>query len=84
MFVIPNASVADVLSQNPNNQGDGTIPTAYFSFANANPDGLSHVTRLGSAEQNIFAFEDLFGSSSDRDYNDLIVSISTTGSNLGA
>ncbi len=74
LFIIPNASVEAFLSQNPQNTPSGgrKTPLAYFSFAEANPDSLSHMIRLGSAGENIFGFEDLFGGG-DRDFNDLIV-----------
>ena len=77
LFIIPNASIADVLTQNPHNQNGENLPLAYFSFADANPDGFSHMIRLGSNNENIFGFEDVFGDLSDRDFNDLIVSISS-------
>jgi hypothetical protein len=82
MFIIPNASIDDVLTRNPDNTGGMDSPISYFSFSDANPDGLSHMIRLGNAGKDIFGFEDLFGNTSDRDYNDLIVSMSINKSSL--
>ena len=74
LFVIPNASVSDVLDNNPTNQSVANKPVAFFSYANANPDSQIHMTRFGSGNTNQFGFEDLMGGG-DRDFNDLIVSM---------
>ncbi|BFM40072.1 SwmB domain-containing protein [Synechocystis sp. LKSZ1] len=68
MVIIPNATIAEVLTQNPDNLG-GEKPLAFFSFGLANPDGLSHMARLGN---NLFGFEDQVGGG-DFDYNDMIL-----------
>ncbi|MBR8829728.1 MAG: hypothetical protein N5P05_001320 [Chroococcopsis gigantea SAG 12.99] len=70
MVIVPQSTIEEVLKLNPNNLGTGE-PVAFFSFAGANPDGVSHVSRLGS---NLFGFEDLWGGG-DLDYNDTIVKI---------
>jgi hypothetical protein len=74
LFVIPNASVSDVLDKNPTNQSLANKPVAFFSYANANPDSQIHMTRFGSGNTSQFGFEDLMGGG-DRDFNDLIVSM---------
>ncbi|WP_083773557.1 Calx-beta domain-containing protein [Synechococcus sp. W2B2] len=71
MVLIPNATIEDVLDQNPQNRLNNG-PNALFSFSGANPDGLSHVARLGS---DLFGFEDIIGSKSDRDFNDIVLNI---------
>lgn len=71
MVLIPNASIEDVLDQNPQNRLNNG-PNALFSFSRANPDGLSHVARLGS---DLFGFEDIIGEKSDRDFNDIVLNI---------
>jgi hypothetical protein len=68
LVIIPNATIAEVLSQNPDNLG-GDKPLAFFSFGLANPDGISHMARLGN---NLFSFEDQ-GGGGDLDYNDMIL-----------
>jgi hypothetical protein len=70
MVIIPNATIEQVLTQNPSNNPN-LGPLALFSFGSANPDGISHMARLGS---NLFGFEDLVGGG-DRDYNDMILQI---------
>lgn len=70
MVIIPNATIEQVLSQNPSN--DSSVgPVALFSFGSANPDGISHMARLGN---NLFGFEDILGGG-DLDYNDMILQI---------
>ncbi|WLT40158.1 DUF4114 domain-containing protein [Synechocystis sp. B12] len=68
MVIIPNSTIAEVLSQNPSNDPNFG-PVALFSFNGANPNGISQMSRLGS---NLFGFEDMVGGG-DRDYNDLIL-----------
>jgi hypothetical protein len=70
MVIIPNATIEQVLNQNPSNNPN-LAPVALFSFGSANPDGIGHMARLGS---NLFGFEDLLGGG-DRDYNDMILQI---------
>jgi hypothetical protein len=71
LLILPNATVEDVLQNNPDNAPRaGNV--AFSSFAAANPDGTSHVFRLGSL---LYGFEDqLYGG--DRDFNDMILKIS--------
>jgi hypothetical protein len=71
MVVIPNATIDQVLSQNPLNDPNFG-PVALFSFRVANPDGISHMARLGA---NLFGFEDQVGGG-DRDYNDMVLQFS--------
>ncbi len=66
--LIPNATVDDVLNNNPSNDLFSDF-VALFSFGTANPDGINHTTRLGS---NLFGFEDILGGG-DLDYNDVIL-----------
>jgi len=70
MVIIPNATIEQVLNQNPSNNPN-LGPVALFSFGSASPDGISHMARLGS---NLFGFEDLVGGG-DQDYNDMILQI---------
>ncbi|MFP4008802.1 MAG: DUF4114 domain-containing protein [Spirulinaceae cyanobacterium] len=69
-FMIANASVAEFLSQNPDNVA-GAGPQAYFPYIGANPDGVDHIRLLGN---NVFGFEDLSGGG-DLDYNDIIFQV---------
>lgn len=68
MVIIPNSTIAEVLSQNPSNDPNFG-PVALFSFNGANHNGISQMSRLGS---NLFGFEDMVGGG-DQDYNDLIL-----------
>jgi len=70
MVIIPNATIEQVLSQNPSNNSN-LGPVALFSFGAANPDGISHMARLGN---NLFGFEDILGGG-DLDYNDMILKL---------
>lgn len=70
MVLIPNATIEQVLSQNPENIAS-LEPTALFSFAAANADGISYMSRLGA---NLFGFEDIIGGG-DFDYNDMLLQV---------
>ncbi len=81
-FIIANlsdTSPEDFLTNNPNNdaaeQFDDQV--AYFSFIEANPDGVSHLKSLGSST---FGFEDLPGNLgvSDNDFNDAVFQVDFT------
>ncbi|MBE9174184.1 FG-GAP repeat protein [Synechocystis salina LEGE 06155] len=76
MVIIPNATIAEVLNQNPGNDPN-LGPVALFSFNEANPGGISQMSRLGS---NLFGFEDIVGGG-DQDYNDVILQFSFPTSN---
>nr|WP_322742638.1 Calx-beta domain-containing protein [Synechocystis salina] len=76
MVIIPNATIAEVLNQNPGNDPN-LGPVALFSFNEANPGGISQMSRLGS---NLFGFEDIVGGG-DQDYNDVILQFSVPTSN---
>jgi pimeloyl-ACP methyl ester carboxylesterase len=70
-IVIAQGSLADFISKNPTNGGDGNAIHAYFNYLGANPDKFNHF-RLDSP--NTFAVEDMFGGG-DKDFNDLIVNM---------
>lgn len=70
MVLIPNASVAELLAINPGNSAN-KLSYGFFSFGEVNPDGNSHVRRLG---QDLWGFEDLLGGG-DRDFNDMILKV---------
>jgi pimeloyl-ACP methyl ester carboxylesterase len=70
-IVIAQGSLADFISKNPTNSGDGNQIHAYFNYLGANPDKFSHF-RLDNP--NTFAVEDMFGGG-DKDFNDLIVNM---------
>jgi hypothetical protein len=70
MVMIPNAKIDQVLTENPLNDVN-LGPVALFSFGQANPDGISHMARLGA---NLFGFEDILGGG-DRDYNDMVLQV---------
>ncbi|AFY61771.1 Calx-beta domain-containing protein [Synechococcus sp. PCC 6312] len=69
-FIIPNATIDDVLKMNPKNLNINQ-PQAFFSFGAANSDNLNHMTRLGA---NLFGFEDIVGGG-DLDYNDMVLKL---------
>jgi|GEM_PF-2198666 2',3'-cyclic-nucleotide 2'-phosphodiesterase (5'-nucleotidase family) len=69
-FLIANATVADYLAKNPNNQAGGAVQ-AYFAYLGANPDKVDHIRRLGDTS---FGFEDL-AVNSDFDFNDMVVQV---------
>ena len=69
-YLVANGTVEEFLSVNPTNDGNETLPIAYFAFKAANPDGIEHVRQIGI---NTFGFEDLLGGG-DLDFNDSIVS----------
>ncbi|MGB6300091.1 MAG: DUF4114 domain-containing protein [Rivularia sp. (in: cyanobacteria)] len=68
-FLIANGTVEEWMEENSDNQGEN-VPTAYFSFASANPDGKEHIRQVGDELQ----FEDLFGGG-DNDFNDFVTTI---------
>jgi Domain of unknown function (DUF4114) len=67
--VVAQGSLAEFVSNNPTNIGDGTKIHAYFNYLGANPDNFDHFKLTGV---NTFAVEDQFGGG-DRDFNDLVV-----------
>ncbi len=89
--LISDGNFQSFLAKNPNNnpifghafteQQSRQKPIAYFAFANANPDKLTHIRGIG---ENKIAFEDSFGLN-NRDFNDVVlqlggsVNILTTG-----
>lgn len=70
--VVAQGSLADFVTKNPTNGGDGSAIHAYFNYLGANPDKLDHFRLTGA---NTFAVEDQFGGG-DKDFNDLIVNTS--------
>ena len=74
MVLIADGDISEFLAENPTNDPSGSIH-AFFSFTGSNPDGLSHVRRLG---QNLWGFEDLFGGG-DTDFNDMVLQVEFQG-----
>jgi parallel beta-helix repeat protein len=75
--LIANGNFQSFLVGNPNNTsivGRTSVvqrPIAYFAFANANPDKLTHIRGIG---ENKIAFEDSFGLN-NRDFNDVVLQL---------
>jgi parallel beta-helix repeat protein len=88
--LISNGDFQSFLARNPNNNsvnGRASVvqrPIAYFAFANANPDKLTHIRGIG---ENKIAFEDSLDLK-NRDFNDVVLqlggsaNILTTGRSL--
>lgn len=81
-FLIANlgsATPEDFLTNNPNNNAaeQSGAPVAYFSFIEANPDGVGHLKSFGMGT---FGFEDLPDNlgKSDNDFNDAIFQVDIT------
>ncbi len=72
-YLIANGTAADFLAKNAGNTGstNGSIPNAYFIYADANPDKIEHIKAVGSYQ---FACEDTFGGG-DKDFNDFIIQL---------
>ncbi|MBD2394531.1 FG-GAP repeat protein [Cyanobacterium aponinum FACHB-4101] len=70
LALITNGKINQFLTQNPSNEIEAHVHS-FFSFEKANPDGISHIRRLG---ENLWGFEDLIGGG-DRDFNDMIVQV---------
>jgi parallel beta-helix repeat protein len=76
-LLIANGNFQSFLVGNPNNTsmvGRASVirrPIAYFAFANANPDKLTHIRGTG---ENKIAFEDSFGLN-NRDFNDVVLQL---------
>ena len=78
-FLIANlgsATPEDFLTNNPDNDAAEQMSdsVAYFSFIEANPDGIGHLKSLGMG---MFGFEDLPGNlgGSDNDFNDAVFQV---------
>jgi hypothetical protein len=69
--VVAQGSLADFVTKNPTNGGDGSAIHAYFNYLGANPDKFDHFKLTGP---NTFAVEDQFGGG-DRDFNDLTINM---------
>jgi Domain of unknown function (DUF4114) len=69
--VVAQGTLADFVSKNPTNGGDGNAIHAYFDYIGANPDKFDHFRLLGN---NSFGVEDQYGGG-DKDFNDLGVNM---------
>jgi Domain of unknown function (DUF4114) len=69
--VVAQGSLADFVTKNPTNGGDGSAIHAYFNYLGANPDKFDHFKLTGP---NTFSVEDQFGGG-DRDFNDLTINM---------
>ncbi len=69
--VVAQGTLADFVSKNPTNGGDGKLIHAYFNYLGANPDNFDHFKLISP---NTFAVEDQYGGG-DRDFNDLVVNM---------
>jgi parallel beta-helix repeat protein len=82
--LISNGDFQSFLARNPNNNPIvgrapiGQRPIAYFAFANANPDKLTHIRGIG---ENKIAFEDSFGLN-NRDFNDVVLQLGSSANIL--
>jgi len=63
-FLIVDGTLEDLFDTDPGND-----PQLFFSYVEANADGLDHVAQLGA---NTFGFEDILGGG-DQDFNDLVL-----------
>jgi phosphodiesterase/alkaline phosphatase D-like protein/arylsulfatase A-like enzyme len=72
-YLIANGTAADFLAKNVGNTGSasGSLPNAYFIYADANPDKIEHIKAIGNYQ---FAAEDTFGGG-DKDFNDFIIQL---------
>jgi parallel beta-helix repeat protein len=76
-ILISNGNFQSFLARNPNNNAIvgrasiGQRPIAYFAFANANPDKLTHIRGIG---ENKIAFEDSLNLN-NRDFNDVVLQL---------
>ncbi|MGB3636154.1 MAG: DUF4114 domain-containing protein [Rivularia sp. (in: cyanobacteria)] len=62
-FLIADGQIGDFFDDSDDNDSP-----AYFSYMGINPDGITHIRKLGD---NIFGFEDLLGGG-DTDFNDVV------------
>ncbi len=69
--LVAQGTLADFISKNPTNGGDGNTIHAYFNYLGANPDKVDHFRLLGD---NTFGVEDMYGGG-DRDFNDLVINV---------
>jgi cyclophilin family peptidyl-prolyl cis-trans isomerase len=81
--IIQDSSSAAHQAQNPDNELNGT-PLAFFSLTAANPDSIVHVHAVDDPLRSEvrYAWEDRTGGG-DRDYNDVVFSVSTAGGTTG-
>jgi uncharacterized protein DUF4114 len=78
-YLVQNTTLATMLAANPTNGARGS-KLAFFSFKEANPDRVAHVTATGDAVDGrlLLGWEDLTGGG-DRDYNDRVLAIRLLG-----
>jgi Domain of unknown function (DUF4114) len=69
--LVAQGTLADFISKNPTNGGDGNAIHAHFNYLGTNPDKVDHFRLLGD---NTFGVEDLYGGG-DRDFNDLVINV---------
>lgn len=68
IYVVSNGTTEQILAHNPQNHAGKRRPNVFFSFVQANPDGIDHFRWLNSTDVGV---EDKYGGG-DRDYDDLI------------
>ncbi len=68
IYMVANGTTDQVLSQNPRNHSGGKRPNVFFSFVQANPDGIDHFRWLNGTDVGV---EDKYGGG-DRDYDDVV------------
>jgi hypothetical protein len=67
LLLVANGTIAQA-------RANGNTLNVFSSYTEANADRQNHIVRLGNGTTEVFGFEDQFGGG-DRDFNDLIVSV---------
>ncbi|MBL8828954.1 MAG: peptidylprolyl isomerase, partial [Planctomycetaceae bacterium] len=86
-YMVQSGTKAEALALNPTNRGPGLLgiggPVTFFSFDDANPDGVRHVQVVGDpiSGHAEYRWEDLYGGG-DLDYNDFVFSVNLVGSGV--
>jgi cyclophilin family peptidyl-prolyl cis-trans isomerase len=86
-YLVQNGTSFQATRLNPTNRGAGAIglggPVTFFSFDEANPDGVRHVQVVGDplSGHAEYRWEDLFGGG-DMDFNDFVFSVNLAGSGV--
>ncbi len=86
-YLVQSGTKAEALALNPTNRGPGLLgiggPVTFFSFDDANPDGVRHVQVVGDpiSGHAEYRWEDLYGGG-DLDYNDFVFSVNLAGSGV--
>src|SRR5262249_2640792 len=75
-YMAQNTSASHVLSLNSSNKGHKRTPVAFFSFTDANPDGIVHeLANIDAANgRGVYAWEDGLNGG-DLDYNDRVIAV---------